>query len=92
MATTDCVVSSFQVGEFDWSDGTVSLMLGAFFYGYTVTNFVGGRAAEYLGGRLTLGLGVVVPSVLSLLSPLCIRISENLFIGLRVLEGMTQVE
>ncbi|XP_050723271.1 sialin-like isoform X3 [Eriocheir sinensis] len=78
------------VGEFDWSDGTVSLMLGAFFYGYTATNFVGGRAAEYFGARLTFGLGVVVPSVLSLLSPLCINISEHLFIALRVLEGMTQ--
>lgn len=65
-------------------------MLGAFFYGYTATNFVGGRAAEYFGARLTFGLGVVVPSVLSLLSPLCINISEHLFIALRVLEGMTQ--
>lgn len=92
MKTADYTDSSSQVGEFEWSDRTVALVLGAFFYGYTATNFLGGRAAEYFGGRLTFGLGVVVPAILSLLSPLCIHTSENLFIALRVLEGMTQVK
>lgn len=77
-------------GEFDWNSHTQATLLGAFFYGYTATNFLGGRAAEYFGGRLMFGLGVVVPSILTLLSPLCIYTSANLFIALRVLEGMTQ--
>lgn len=82
---------SFQEGEYEWSGQTQAILLGAFFYGYTVTNFLGGRTAEYLGGRLIFGLGVVVPSILSLLSPLCVHTSSALFIALRILEGMTQV-
>ncbi|XP_050724060.1 putative inorganic phosphate cotransporter [Eriocheir sinensis] len=82
----------FQAGEFEWSDRTIALVLGAFYYGSSATSFLGGRAAEKFGGRLIFGLGVVVPSVLSLLSPLCARASEYGFVALRVLEGMAQVE
>ncbi|XP_045138963.1 sialin-like isoform X2 [Portunus trituberculatus] len=77
-------------GEYEWDDHIQAILLGAFFYGYTVSNFPGGRVAEYFGPRLTVGLGILVPSVLTLLSPLCIYTSPVLFIVLRVLEGMTQ--
>lgn len=77
-------------GEYEWSDETQAILLGAFFYGYTATNFLGGRAAEYLGGKLIFGLGVVVPCILSLLSPLCVYTSAYMFIVLRILEGMAQ--
>lgn len=80
-----------QEGEFAWNEETQGLILGAFFYGYTATNFLGGRLAEYLGGRLVFGLGSSVASVLALLSPLCARISTGLFVASRVLTGVSQV-
>ncbi|XP_045138893.1 LOW QUALITY PROTEIN: sialin-like [Portunus trituberculatus] len=88
--TDEDLSDSYVQGEFAWDDQTQSIILGAFFYGYTATNFIGGRAAEYLGGRLMFGLGIVIPSILTLFSPLCIYTSPNLFIALRVLEGLTQ--
>ncbi|XP_037799091.1 LOW QUALITY PROTEIN: sialin-like [Penaeus monodon] len=77
-------------GEFAWNEETQGLILGAFFYGYTATNFLGGRLAEYFGGRLVFGLGSGVASVLALLSPLCARISTGLFVASRVLTGVSQ--
>ncbi|XP_042886011.1 sialin-like isoform X2 [Penaeus japonicus] len=79
-----------QQGEFDWDQTTQGLILSSFFYGYVGTNFVGGRAAEYLGGRLVFGLGVVLSSLLTVVSPLCAYVSKELFIANRVLQGLAQ--
>lgn len=81
-----------QRGEFAWDEETQGLILGSFFYGYTCTNFLGGRLAEYLGGRLVFGLGSSAASVLALLSPLCARTSTGLFVASRVLTGVSQVK
>ncbi|KAK3853809.1 hypothetical protein Pcinc_039667 [Petrolisthes cinctipes] len=86
----DEVEENYIEGDLDWDEKTQGLVLGAFFYGYTASNFILGRAAEYLGSRLVFGLGVVVPSVLSLFSSLCASLSKDLFIVLRVLEGLAQ--
>ncbi|XP_037780160.1 sialin-like [Penaeus monodon] len=83
-------VGEAQHGEFDWDETTQGLILGSFFYGYVGTNFVGGRAAELLGGRLVLGLGVVLSSLLTVVSPLCAYASKELFIANRVLQGLAQ--
>lgn len=80
-----------QEGEFDWDEQTQGLVLGAFYYGYTLTNLVGGRASEHFGGRLVFGLGAATSSFISLLSPLCARTSTGLFIASRVLMGLSQV-
>ncbi|XP_027217377.2 sialin isoform X2 [Penaeus vannamei] len=77
-------------GEFDWDEQTQGLVLGAFYYGYTLTNLVGGRASEHFGGRLVFGLGAATSSFISLLSPLCARTSTGLFIASRVLMGLSQ--
>ncbi|ROT73124.1 sialin [Penaeus vannamei] len=77
-------------GEFDWDEQTQGIILGSFFYGYTATNLLGGRAAEYLGGRLVFGLGTVISALISLLSPLCARLCKELFVASRVLMGISQ--
>lgn len=85
-------VSSVQVGEFEWSDKEVAMILAAFSFGTTITNFLGGRAAEKFGGRLIFGMAVLTLSILSLLSPLSAYVSEYLLFALRVIEGMAQVK
>ncbi|CAL4102694.1 unnamed protein product, partial [Meganyctiphanes norvegica] len=77
-------------GEFDWDEKTQGLVLGCFFYGYLLTNFLGGRLAEHLGGRLVFGLGVLLTAILTVLSPFAARHSTFAFILIRILEGMTE--
>ncbi|XP_076047077.1 putative inorganic phosphate cotransporter isoform X2 [Oratosquilla oratoria] len=77
-------------GEFDWDERTQGIILGCFFYGYLLTNFIGGRMAEKFGGRLVFGLGVVLTSALTIVSPLAAHVSTNSFILIRILEGMTE--
>ncbi|KAK4286623.1 hypothetical protein Pmani_007967 [Petrolisthes manimaculis] len=77
-------------GDFNWDEKTQGLVLGACFYGYMANCFLGGRAAEYLGGRVVYGIGVVLPSFLTLFTSLCFSVSKELFIVLRVLEGLGQ--
>ncbi|XP_042856113.1 sialin-like isoform X1 [Penaeus japonicus] len=82
--------NTYIEGEFNWDEQTQGLILGAFFYGYTCTNLLGGRAAEHLGGRLVFGLGAVGSSFIALLSPICARTSTGLFVASRVLMGIAQ--
>ncbi|XP_066978021.1 putative inorganic phosphate cotransporter isoform X1 [Macrobrachium rosenbergii] len=77
-------------GDFDWDAGDLGLILGAFFWGYTLTNFLGGRAAEHLGGRLVFGIGIVIPAFLSIVTPFCAYQSKWLLIANRILAGVAQ--
>ncbi|XP_071516727.1 sialin-like isoform X2 [Panulirus ornatus] len=83
-------VSVNQNGEFDWDEKAQGLVLGSFFWGYTASNFIGGRAAEHYGGRIVFGLGVLCSSLLTLVGPVCARSSLILFITSRVLAGLMQ--
>ncbi|XP_042888563.1 putative inorganic phosphate cotransporter isoform X2 [Penaeus japonicus] len=78
-----------QDGEFSWDKQTQGVVLGSFFYGSLFSNFLGGRLAEYQGGKLVLGMGILLSSLFSLLSPLCVRFSTVLFAVVRVLQGAT---
>lgn len=82
--------SDTPMGEFDWDAETQGIILGCFFYGYTVGNLLGGFVSQYLGGRVTLGISVLFASILSLLSPVCARTSTALFVGVRILSGIFQ--
>ena len=67
-------------------------ILSAFFYGYIITQIPGGFLASVIGGKLVLGLGIVITAALSLLTPLAARIHFGALIGLRVLEGFFEVK
>ena len=75
-------------GPFSWGPREQGWLLGAFFFGYVVTQLPGGRLAEKYGGKTLYGGGVLVTSVLTLLTPLAANTSIYLFILVRVLEGL----
>ncbi|CAK8673452.1 unnamed protein product [Clavelina lepadiformis] len=75
-------------GEFNWDSNQKSLVLGAFFYGYIVTQIPGGYLASKFGGKLLLGGGVLCTSLLTLLTPIAARTSFALLIVVRILEGI----
>ncbi|EDO46365.1 predicted protein [Nematostella vectensis] len=76
--------------DFSWDQETRGIILGSFFYGYIVMLIPGGWLAERNGGKHFVGLGVLISSVLSLLTPLAARYSYKMLIVLRILEGLAQ--
>lgn len=50
-----------------------------------------GRMAEHVGGRFVLGLGILVSSLLTLLTPFAARTSIGFLVVLRILEGLALV-
>ena len=66
-------------------------VLAAFFYGYLLTQIPGGWLAQRVGGKWVFGVGIFVPSVLTIFTPLAADTSVWLLVALRVLEGLFEV-
>jgi MFS family permease len=56
--------------------------------GYLLTQVIGGIAADRLGGKVVLGLGVVWWSVATVLTPLAAKVSLPVLLGMRALMGI----
>ncbi|KAB7495011.1 Sialin [Armadillidium nasatum] len=69
-------------GEFDWDEHTQGLILGAFFYGFILTNIPGGILANYFGGKIVVGVSIFLTGILTLFSPLAARSSGIVFSGI----------
>ncbi|KAK7475883.1 hypothetical protein BaRGS_00032851, partial [Batillaria attramentaria] len=80
--------SAASTGEFDWDENTQAVILGAFFYGYVVTQVPGGWLAGRFGGKKLFGFGVLCTSLLTLVTPVAARAGVPYFIAVRVLEGI----
>ena len=74
-------------GPFGWGAKEQGWILGAFFFGYVVTQLPGGRLAEKYGGKRLYGGGILITSIFTLLTPLAATISLPLFVIVRVIEG-----
>ena len=81
----------FQIGEFNWDANTQAFILGAFFYGYILTQVPGGWLAERFGGKWLFGVGILCTSVLTLLTPLAARTHVYALVAVRVMEGVGEV-
>ncbi|XP_023322825.1 putative inorganic phosphate cotransporter isoform X2 [Eurytemora carolleeae] len=75
-------------GPFNWNERDQGLILGAFFYGYVVTQLPGGRLAEIWGGKWLYGIGILVTAIFTMLTPLAAKTSVSLLTAVRVLEGL----
>ena len=71
--------SSSPDGPFVWDEAEQGIILGMFFYGYVLTQLPGGRLAELFGGKWLYGLGVLITSVLTLLTPLAANTNSLYF-------------
>ncbi|XP_047994928.1 putative inorganic phosphate cotransporter [Leguminivora glycinivorella] len=74
---------------FKWDESTQGLILSAFYYGYAMTQFLGGYLAERYGSKWTLGLGLLSTALFTFLTPWVTRAGGAtwLFI-LRIIQGM----
>lgn len=79
-------------GKFLWDTNEQGVVLSAFYYGYIVTNILGGTLAQIFGGKRMLLFGVVWTSVLTLLTPICTEKGGlPAIIIIRALEGLGEV-
>jgi len=77
---------------FNWDEKTQGLILGAFFYGYTTTQILGGTLAQKIGGKVLMLFGVVWTAILTLFTPILSKVGGfGAIFALRLLEGMGEV-
>ena len=78
-------------GHFDWDKTTQGILLASFFYGYVVTQLPGGYLSEQFSAKIVFGLAVLIPSVLSLLTPFVAHWHVRALIVLRIMMGLAEV-
>uniref|UniRef100_A0A8B9C6B7 Solute carrier family 17 member 4 n=1 Tax=Anser brachyrhynchus TaxID=132585 RepID=A0A8B9C6B7_9AVES len=81
-----------QVGApvYNWSAETQGIVLSSFFYGYGLTQALGGYGAGLFGGKLVLGSGLLLSSALTLLVPRAAELGMGVLVGLQALLGLAQ--
>lgn len=85
------LIKQVSDGPFNWDEAEQGVILGAFFYGYILTQIPGGFLAEKYGGKWLFGCGTFITAVLTLLTPLAAKAGTGWFIAVRVLEGIGEV-
>ncbi|XP_011178019.1 putative inorganic phosphate cotransporter isoform X1 [Zeugodacus cucurbitae] len=91
VAMTDKDAANPDFDEFSWNEKTKSLLLSSFFWGYICTQVPGGALARKFGGKTTLLCGVLICSILAILTPIFAKIGDwQLVCALRVAQGLCQ--
>ncbi|KAK7274403.1 hypothetical protein RIF29_15488 [Crotalaria pallida] len=74
--------------EFNWNSATVGLIQSSFFWGYLLTQILGGIWADKLGGKLVLGFGVVWWSIATVLTPIAAKLGLPYLLIMRAFMGV----
>uniref|UniRef100_A0A0D9XH22 Major facilitator superfamily (MFS) profile domain-containing protein n=1 Tax=Leersia perrieri TaxID=77586 RepID=A0A0D9XH22_9ORYZ len=74
--------------EFGWSPATVGLIQSSFFWGYLLTQILGGIWADRFGGKIVLGFGVVWWSIATILTPIAAKIGLPFLLVMRAFMGI----
>ncbi|MCZ6711337.1 MAG: ACS family MFS transporter [Gammaproteobacteria bacterium] len=74
--------------DLNWSLQTQGMVLSSFFVGYLLLQVVGGRLADRYGGKMVLGVGVLVWSLFTVLTPPAASFGFGVLILARVAMGM----
>ncbi|XP_058791446.1 sialin-like [Phymastichus coffea] len=76
-------------GSYEWTEYTQGIILSSFYWGYVLTHLPGGMMAEKFGGKYTLGIGILLTAVFTLLTPNAVDWGgAPALIVLRVLMGL----
>lgn len=67
------MITLFQAGEIEWDKPTQGLILSSFFYGYIVTQILGGMLAGKFGGRRVMAVCMFLYALCNLLIPVASR-------------------
>ncbi|KAL1452530.1 hypothetical protein WDU94_006753 [Cyamophila willieti] len=89
LETENATVSESKGGhEFDWDEKTQGFILSSFYWGYVIMHIPGGILAQKFGGKHTLGVGILLTALFTLLSPLAAHAGAWWFMLVRFLEGL----
>lgn len=77
-----------MAAEYGWDAATQGIILSCFYFGYMVTQFLGGALADRFGGKVVLAIGVIWWSVFTILTPPAAALGIAVLIMARVLMGM----
>eukprot|EP00058_Branchiostoma_floridae_P023698 XP_002609188.1 hypothetical protein BRAFLDRAFT_90639 [Branchiostoma floridae] len=78
-------------GELDWSESIKGVLLGAYFYGYIVTQVLGGLLEQKFGGKIVYGTSMLVTAALNALGPVASRTSPWAMFAVRFSMGLVSV-
>ncbi|KAK5908782.1 hypothetical protein CgunFtcFv8_016811 [Champsocephalus gunnari] len=73
---------------YNWDSETQGWILGSFFYGYILTQILGGYLAGRWGPKWLMGLGILGTVFFTLLTPVAADLGAKYLIAVRVLEGI----
>eukprot|EP00471_Norrisiella_sphaerica_P009133 CAMPEP_0184493176 /NCGR_PEP_ID=MMETSP0113_2-20130426/25318_1 /TAXON_ID=91329 /ORGANISM="Norrisiella sphaerica, Strain BC52" /LENGTH=400 /DNA_ID=CAMNT_0026878357 /DNA_START=327 /DNA_END=1529 /DNA_ORIENTATION=+ len=76
--------------EFDWDLLVRGQILGAFFYGYVISQVAGAYLAQLYGGKIVLNGAVFGWSLCTIVTPLAAKCSLNVLMVCRVLLGFSE--
>ncbi|KAJ6646457.1 Sialin [Pseudolycoriella hygida] len=79
--------SSDDDNSLNWTLQDRGVILSSFYWGYILTQFIGGIFAKRFGGNLILGIGIGVPAVLSLITP-WVGKTVTAMVVIRILQGL----
>ncbi|GFR26658.1 hypothetical protein TNCT_299261 [Trichonephila clavata] len=74
--------------QFNWDAQTKGMVISSFFYAYFITVLTGGYLAKKFGAKRVYGGGIILTSVLTLLTPVAVRWGIVPFLVVRALEGI----
>ncbi|WIA14652.1 hypothetical protein OEZ85_003155 [Tetradesmus obliquus] len=77
-----------MAAQYGWSTQTVGLVQSSFFWGYLLTQVLGGIWADRFGGKLVLGLGVVWWSMATAFTPIAAQMGLPALLAARALMGI----
>ena len=75
-------------GEFSWNTGQQQMLLGSYYWGYTLAQVPSAWVATKIGFRLAFGLAMMAGSLLTLLFPLAVHTSVWLGVVARICLGL----
>ncbi|XP_060656912.1 putative inorganic phosphate cotransporter [Drosophila nasuta] len=85
------IVAMAEDPEYKWSETTNSLILSSFLWGYVFPQIPAGPLARRFGGKVTILTGLTICSILTVLTPLCIKMGGwKLLCAVRLLMGLCQ--
>ena len=67
------------------------MVLGSFFYGYVVSQLLGGLVTDKFGGKWVFGIGTFIAAILALCSPFAAKCGIWVYITLRIIQGLSVV-
>lgn len=73
--------------RFNWTATQKNDVLGSFFWGYLLTEILGGRLAEIVGAKKIFGGGMLLASILTVLTPAACYMHFYVVLILRALQG-----